>query len=88
MTKAVDIGQNTRSIVGSFKCADVRIRRRISAKYGKRRNNRTKYILNQVSKNIVREAKSRRQVIVLEESEEFVVSTEKGTDRESHTELG
>jgi hypothetical protein len=88
MTKAVDIGENTRSIVGSFKRADVRIRRRISAKYGKRRNNRTKYILNQVSKNIVREAKSRRQVIVLEESEEFVVSTEKGTDRESHTELG
>jgi len=40
LSKAVDIAENTRSIVKSFKRNDVRIRRKISGKYGKRRKNR------------------------------------------------
>jgi len=67
MTKVVDVGANTRSIIRSFKRADVRIRKRISSKYGKRRSDRTKELLNLISKSVVREAKTNRQAIIFEE---------------------
>ena len=37
VSKVVEIAENTRSIVRSFKRNDVRIRREIAAKYGRRR---------------------------------------------------
>jgi hypothetical protein len=40
LSKAVDIAENTRSIIRSFKRNDVRIRRKIVGKYGRRRKNR------------------------------------------------
>jgi putative transposase len=67
MTKLVDIGDNTRSIIRSLKRSDVRIRKGISSKYGKRRGDRTKQLLNLVSKNVVKDAKTNRQAIVFEE---------------------
>jgi putative transposase len=88
MTKVVDIGENTRSIIRSFKRADVRIRQQISSKYGKRRSDRTKHLLNQVSKKIVREAKSSKQAIIFEEIRGIRKLYRRGMDRGGHTERG
>ncbi len=66
MMQAVDVAENTRSIVRSFKRADVRIRRRIASKYGKRRRDRIRQLLNLVSKTIVENAKANKQAIVFE----------------------
>jgi len=67
MRRVVEIAENTRSIVRSFKRNDVRIRRQISSKYGRRRTERVKRILHLVSKRIVQNAKANNQVIVFEE---------------------
>jgi putative transposase len=67
MTKVVEIGENTRRIVGSFRRDDVRIRRSIASKYGRRRSERVKQIIHGVTKMIVQEAKEKRQAIVFEE---------------------
>lgn len=65
--KVVDIGNNTRSIIRSFKRADVRTRLKIFSKYGKRRSDRTRQLLNLISKSVVKDAKARRQAIIFEE---------------------
>jgi putative transposase len=67
MTKVVEIADNTKSIVRSFKRNDVRIRQSISSKYGRRRSERTKQIIHGVTKQIVQKAKSNKQAIVFEE---------------------
>jgi putative transposase len=67
MAKVGGIGENTRSIVRSFRRDDVRILRSISSKYGRRRSERVKQIIHGVTKQIVREAKAKRQAIVFEE---------------------
>jgi len=67
MTKVVEIAENARSVVRSFKRDDVRIRRLISSKYGTRRSERVKQIIHGVTKQIVQEAKAKRQAIVFEE---------------------
>jgi len=67
MTKVVDIGENTRSVICSFRRSDARIRRRLTAKYGSRRTERTRQLLNLVSKNVVTEAKARKQAIIFED---------------------
>jgi putative transposase len=67
MTDVVRIGESTRDILSSFKRNDVRIRRQIASKYGRRRSDRTRQLPNLVSKKVVRDAKARRQVIVFEE---------------------
>ena len=67
MKEIIDIGENTRSIVRSFKRADVRIMTGISSKYGRRRHDRTKQLLNLVSKDVVKDAKAHRQAIIFEE---------------------
>jgi len=66
VTKVVDIGEDTRSIIRSFKRADIRIRRKIASKYGKKRSERTRQLLNLVSKKVVSDALTNRQAIVLE----------------------
>jgi putative transposase len=63
----VEIGENSRAIVRSFKRNDVRIRQKLSAKYGKRRVERTRQIINHVSKHIVAQAKANMQAIVFED---------------------
>jgi putative transposase len=67
MTKVVQIAENTRSIVRSFKRNDVRIRQSISSKYGRRRSERVKQIIHGVTQQIVQEAKATKQAIVFEE---------------------
>ncbi len=67
MAKVVEIGENTRSIVGSFKRNDARIRKRLSSKYGARRKNRVEQILHRVTKKIVSDAKANRQAIIFED---------------------
>jgi putative transposase len=67
VSKAVKIADTTRSIISSFKRNDVRIRKKIAMKYGQRRRERVRQILNRVSKSIVAEAKAGRQAIVFED---------------------
>jgi putative transposase len=67
MAKAVEIAENTRSIVGSFRRSDARVLRSISSKYGRRRGDRVRQIIHGVTKQIVQEAKSNRQRTVFED---------------------
>src|SRR3989442_1556053 len=64
---AVQIAETTREIVGSFRRGDVRIRRRIASKYGRRRGNRINHLLNCATKEIVGEAYDRKEAIVMED---------------------
>jgi putative transposase len=66
LSKALQIVENTRSIMRSLKRNDVRIRKKLYSKYGRRRKNRTNQLLYHVSKHIVRKAKEERSVIVFE----------------------
>jgi putative transposase len=67
ISKVVEIADNTRSIVRSFKRNDVRVRQSIASKYGKRRKERVERILHAVSKEVVEKAKTNGQAIVFEE---------------------
>lgn len=67
MSEVVRLGENTVDIISSFARNDARVRRQIASKYGKRRSDRTRQLLNLVSKKVVGEAKTRRLVIVFEE---------------------
>jgi putative transposase len=67
VSKAIEIADNTKSIVRSFKRNDARIRRELAGKYGRRRQERVRQILNRVSKGIVAYAKMRRQAIAFED---------------------
>jgi putative transposase len=66
LSKAVDIAENTRSIVRSFKRNDVRIRKKIAGKYGKRRKNRIGQLLHHLSKQVVTNAKKEKRGIAFE----------------------
>jgi putative transposase len=66
LSKAVDIAENTRSIVRSFRRNDVRIRKRIADKYGKRRHNRINQLLHHVSKDVITKAKKEKTAIAFE----------------------
>lgn len=65
-SKAVRIAEITQEIVASFRRNDARVRKRIAAKYGLRRKNRTVQLLHCVTKQVVAEAARRREAIVLE----------------------
>jgi putative transposase len=67
LSKAVDITENTGSIVKSFKRNDVRIRKRLYSKYGTRRKNRIAQVLHRVSKTVVQNAKQDKSAIVFED---------------------
>jgi putative transposase len=67
LSKAVAIAETTRSIVKSFKRNDVRIRKKLYAKYGKRRKNRINQLLHHVSKAIVQHAKESKNAIAFED---------------------
>jgi len=66
LSKTVDIAENTRSIISSFKRNDVRIRKKIASKYGQRRKNRVRQLLDHVSKQVVIRAKEERTAIAFE----------------------
>ena len=67
VSRIVEIAETTRSIVRSFRRNDVRVRRRLAGKYGQRRQERLRQILNRVSKGIVVEAKRNGQAIAFED---------------------
>ncbi len=67
VSKAATIAETTRSIIHSFNRNDVRIRKEVAKKYGRRRQERVRQILHQVSKNIVEGARARNQLIAFEE---------------------
>jgi len=66
LSKVVDIAENTRSIVKSFKRNDVRNRKKIAVKYGRRRRNRVQQVLHSLSKHLVNKAKEKRTAIAFE----------------------
>jgi putative transposase len=67
LSKVVDIAENMRSIVKSFKRNDVRIRKKLYGKYGKRRKNRINQLLHRVSKAVVQSAKENKSAIAFED---------------------
>jgi putative transposase len=67
LSKAVDIAENTLSIMKSFKRNDVRVRRKLYGKYGKRRKNRISQLLHHVSKSVVQRAKESKTAIAFED---------------------
>ena len=67
MSKIVQIGETTKDIVKSFRRNDVRIRREIASKYGRRKQERVKRILHVISKAVVQDALTNKQAIVFED---------------------
>jgi putative transposase len=67
LSKSVSIAENTRSIQKSFKRNDVRIRKELYSKYGKRRMNRINQLLHHVSKAIVQNSKKHKTAIAFED---------------------
>lgn len=67
LSKAVDIAENTRSIIRSFRRNDHRMRKKLSSKYGRRRKNRINQLLHHVSNIVVRNAKKSKTAIVFED---------------------
>jgi len=67
LSNAVDIAENTHSIMKSFSRNDVRVRRKLYEKYGKRRKNRINQLLHNVSKSVVRSAKENKIAIAFED---------------------
>ena len=81
ISKAVDIVENARSIVRSFRRNDVRISKKIVGKYGKRKKNRTIQLLHQVSKQVVAKAKQDETVIAFEKLAYIRGMYKKGNDQ-------
>ncbi|MDA4129441.1 MAG: IS200/IS605 family accessory protein TnpB-related protein [Thaumarchaeota archaeon] len=67
LTKAEEIAKSTREIIRSFKRNDVRIRKLLTSKYGKRRAERVQQLVHRVSKEVVKLAKKSRSVLVFED---------------------
>jgi putative transposase len=67
LSKTVDIAENTRSIIKSYRRNDVRIRKKLYSKYGRRRKNRIVQLLQHVSKTVVQKAKQEKSAIVFED---------------------
>jgi putative transposase len=67
LSKVEEIARNTRQIVRSFKRNDVRIRKKLASKYGKRRKERISQIIHKVSKIIVSDLKANQAAPVFED---------------------
>ncbi len=81
ISKTTTIAANTRSIISSFKRNDKRIGKQIRSKHGKRRTERIKRILHQISKDIVQNAKANKQAIVFEEISDIRNLYQKGNQQ-------
>ena len=69
LKKVEEIARSTRQIVRSFRRNDVRIRRLLSAKYGRGKSERGKQILHRVSKTIVEDSARNQGAPVFENIE-------------------
>ncbi|MCI0561846.1 MAG: transposase [Nitrososphaera sp.] len=67
LSKTVDIAENTRSIMKSFRRNDVRTRRKLYRKYGMRRKRRVNQMLHMLTKAIVQHAKQNKSSIAFED---------------------
>ena len=67
LSQAVDVAENTRSIIKSFKRNDVRIRRKLYRKYGTRKKRRVNQLLHRLTKAIVKHAKQSKAAIAFED---------------------
>ena len=67
MKKIAEIGETTKDIIKSFKRNDVKIRRILTSKYGRRKKNRTQNILNLVSNDFVKSCLFDKLAIVFED---------------------
>jgi putative transposase len=67
LSKAVEIAENTRSIIKSFKRNDFRIRRTLYRKYGRRRKRRINQMLHRVTRTIVQHSKQNKTSIAFED---------------------
>ncbi len=67
LQKLADVQLNTKGIVASFRRNDVRIRKRIALKYGRRKQNRTRQFIHAITNSIITRSKERREAIVLED---------------------
>ncbi|MBM5805013.1 MAG: IS200/IS605 family element transposase accessory protein TnpB [Candidatus Verstraetearchaeota archaeon] len=67
LSKAINITKRTRKIVAAFRRNDVRIRKKIASKYGRRRKNRISRLLHCATKTIVETAIENREAIVIED---------------------
>ena len=69
LSETIRVAKVTTRIVSSFKRNDVRIREVVASKYGRRRANRTRHVLHNVTKRIIDIAAQQRTAIVLENIE-------------------
>jgi len=67
MSKVCEIGETTKDVVKSFRRNDVKARKEIASKYGRRRKDRIQNILHRISKDVVQKAKQNKEVIVFED---------------------
>jgi putative transposase len=67
MSRLFKIGETTTDVVKSFRRNDVRVRRSIATKYGKRKKNRTHNILNLAPSEIVISSLTQKLTIVFED---------------------
>lgn len=67
VTKAVQIADNSRSVMRALKRNDVRIRKRLAMEHGRRRKARINQLLHKVSKAIVQQAKEQNAAIAFED---------------------
>jgi putative transposase len=67
VSKTIEIAESTRCAIRSFKRNDVRIRKKITSNYGKRRKNRVNQLLHRVSKTIVQQARKQKAAIIFED---------------------
>jgi len=81
LSEATRIKAVYREVKAHFTRDDVRVRRRIFAKYGRKERNRTTQILHHTSKEIVSEAKAKRFAIVMEKLTGMRKLYRKGNDQ-------
>ena len=69
LARTVQIARTTTRIIASFHRDDVRVRKRIASKYGRRRRSRVSHLLHNTTRTIVTRAVRKREAIVLENIE-------------------
>ncbi len=67
LTHLADVQQSTGDVIASFGRNDVRIRKRIASKYGRRKRNRTRQFIHSITNDIVAKADREDAAIVLED---------------------
>jgi len=67
LTQAIEVTEATNDVIKSLKRNDVRTRKKLASKYGRRRRNRINQLLHRVSKHIVQQAKQNNKAIFFED---------------------